>query len=87
MFFWCLPVFGHFLVPGSQNTPLRFLCQTGTGVGDILYCFCQEKKVRKNKIFKNNELKIDPLFRNTSPSDSVHRVVFDFDESLALNEL
>jgi hypothetical protein len=51
--------------------------------GDILYSFCQEKKVRKNKIFKNNELKIDPLFGNTSPSDSVHGFVFDFDESLA----
>ena len=55
--------------------------------GDILYSFCQEKKVRKNKIFKNNELKIDPLFGNTSPSDSVHGFVFDFDEFLANNEL
>jgi hypothetical protein len=55
--------------------------------GDILYSFCQEKKVRKNKIFKNNELKIDPLFGNTSPSDSVHGFVFDFDESLTNNEL
>jgi len=53
---------------------------------DILYSFCQEKKVRKNKIFKNNELKIDPLFGNTSPSDSVHGFVFDFDEFLANNE-
>jgi len=34
--------------------------------------FLSREKVRKNKIFKNNELKIDPLFGNTSPSDSVH---------------
>jgi hypothetical protein len=59
----------------------------GTAVGDILYCSCQEKKVRKNKIFKNSELKIDPLFRNTSPSNSVHGFVFNFDDSLASNEL
>ena len=56
-------------------------------LGDILYSFCQDKKVKKNKIFKNNELKTGPLFRNTSPSDSVHGFVFDFDEFLANNEL
>jgi len=28
---------------------------------------------------KNNELKIDPLFRNTFPSNSVHGFVFNFD--------
>jgi hypothetical protein len=49
--------------------------------------FLSREKVRKNKIFKNNELKIDPLFGNTSPSDSVHGFVFDFDDSLANNEL
>jgi hypothetical protein len=54
---------------------------------DILYSFCQEKKARNNKIFKNNELKIDPLFGNTSPTDSVHGFFFDFDEFLANNEL
>jgi len=29
------------------------------------------EKVRKSKIFKNNELKPDPLFVNTPPSESV----------------
>ena len=45
------------------------------------------EKVRKNKMFKNNELKTGPLFRNTSPSESVHGFLFGFDESLAHNEL
>jgi len=49
--------------------------------------FLSREKVKKNKIFKNNELKIDPLFGNTSPSDSVHGFVFDFDEFLANDEL
>jgi hypothetical protein len=49
--------------------------------------FLSREKARKNKIFKNNELKIDPLFGNTPPSDSVHGFVFDFDEFLANNEL
>jgi hypothetical protein len=45
------------------------------------------EKVRKNKIFKNNELKTGPLFRNTPPSESVHGFLFGFDESLANDEL
>jgi hypothetical protein len=49
--------------------------------------FLSREKVRKNKIFKNNELKTGPLFRNTSPSESVHGILFGFDESLANNEL
>jgi len=49
--------------------------------------FLSREKVRENKIFKNNELKTGPLFRNTSPSDSVHGFVFDFDEFLTNNEL
>ena len=49
--------------------------------------FLSREKARNNKIFKNNELKIDPLFGNTSPPDSVHGFFFDFDEFLANNEL
>jgi hypothetical protein len=49
--------------------------------------FLSREKVRKNKIFKNNELKTGPLFRNTSPSESVHGFLFGFEESLANNEL
>jgi len=49
--------------------------------------FLSREKSKKNKIFKNNELKIDPLFRNTSPSNSVHGSVFKFGESLANGEL
>jgi hypothetical protein len=49
--------------------------------------FLSREKVRKNKIFKNNELKTGPLFRNTSPSESVDGFLFGFDESLAHNEL
>jgi hypothetical protein len=33
--------------------------------------FLSREKVRKNKIFKNNELKPGPLFVNTPPSESV----------------
>ena len=32
--------------------------------------FLSREKVRKNKIFKNNELKPGPLFVNTPPSES-----------------
>jgi hypothetical protein len=39
--------------------------------------FLSREKVRKNKIFKNNELKTDPFFRETSPSDSVHGFAFN----------
>jgi hypothetical protein len=49
--------------------------------------FLSREKVRKNKIFKNNELKTSPLFGNTPPSESVHGFLFGFDESLANNEL
>jgi hypothetical protein len=45
------------------------------------------EKVRKNKIFKNNKLKTNPLFGNTSPSESVHGFLLGFDESLANDEL
>jgi hypothetical protein len=61
----------------------------GKAHGDILYSFCQEKKVKKNKIFKNNELKIDLLFRDTFPSNSVHGFnsgdVVDFVDFLFFN--
>ena len=49
--------------------------------------FLSREKVRKNKIFKNNKLKTGPLFRKTSPSESVHGFLFNFDESLANDEL
>ena len=49
--------------------------------------FLSREKVRKNKIFKNNELKTGPLFRNTPPSESVRGFLFGFDESLANDEL
>jgi len=49
--------------------------------------FLSREKIRKNKIFKNNKLKTGPLFRKTSPSESVHGFLFDFDESLAHDEL
>jgi hypothetical protein len=45
--------------------------------------FLSREKVRKNKIFNNNDLKTNPLFGNTSPSESVHGFFFGFDESLA----
>ena len=34
--------------------------------------FLSREKVRKNKIFENNELKMGPLFRNTPPFESAH---------------
>jgi hypothetical protein len=49
--------------------------------------FLSREKVRNNKIFKNNELKTGPLFGNTSPSESVHGFLFNFDESLANQNL
>jgi hypothetical protein len=49
--------------------------------------FLSREKSKKNKIFKNNELKTGPLFGNTSPSESVHGFLFGFDESLVLDEL
>jgi hypothetical protein len=49
--------------------------------------FLSREKVRKNKIFKNNELKTSPFFRNTPPSESAHGLPLDFDESLTYNEL
>jgi len=45
--------------------------------------FLSREKIRKNKIFKNNKLKTGPLFRKTSPSESVHGFLFNFDESLS----
>jgi hypothetical protein len=48
------------------------------------YIVFVKRKSKKNKIFKNNELKTGPLFRNTSPSESVHGFLFGFDESLAV---
>jgi hypothetical protein len=57
-------------------------------VRDILYCFCQEKKLEKNKIFINNELEIAPVAENTSPFESLQELFdFGFDESLANDEL
>ncbi len=49
--------------------------------------FLSREKVRENKIFKNNDLKTGPLFRNSSPSESVHGFLFGSDESLANDEL
>jgi hypothetical protein len=58
----------------------------GGGWGNPIL-FLSREKVRKNKIFKNNDLKTGALFRNTSSSESVHGFLFGFDESLAHNEL
>jgi len=41
-------------------------------VGGHPILFLSREKVRKNKIFKNNELKTSPLFWNTSTSESTH---------------
>jgi len=49
--------------------------------------FLSREKVRKNKIFKNNELEKGPIVLNTSPSESVQGFLLGFDESLAKNEL
>jgi hypothetical protein len=67
----------------SFTTPRRF----SSALSGHPILFLSREKVRKNKIFKNNELKTGPLFRNTSPSESVHGFLFGFDESLANNEL
>jgi len=49
--------------------------------------FLSREKIRKKKIFKNNELKTSPLFGNTPPSESVGGFLFGFGESLANDEL
>ena len=49
--------------------------------------FLSREKVRKNKIFKNNELEKGSLFRNTSPYESVYGFLFGFDEFLTNDEL
>jgi len=49
--------------------------------------FLSRRKSKKNKIFKNNELKTRPFFTNTPASESAPGLPLDFDESLAHNEL
>jgi hypothetical protein len=67
----------------SFTTPHRF----SSALSGHPILFLSRRKSKKNKIFKNNELKTGPLFRNTSGAESVHRFLFGFDESLATNEL
>ncbi len=43
--------------------------------GDILYCFCQEKKVRNNKTFKNNDFRKAACCENTSPLKIPSRII------------
>jgi hypothetical protein len=65
------------------RSPAQYRYRKG---GHPIFLLSREK-VRKNKIFKNNELETGPLFRDTSPSESVDGFLLGCDESLANNEL